>query len=159
MAATSAILTLGDALVSAIQTAWNPTGPSAVSRVYQIPETTNVKSITGRQVWVFPVEYSDEATNRLEDVKTYKFAFVIAEKCTDAGAPSVAWVDDRVDWVYSNLIEWLQFGRDDSHPMLSISTREIFLAEIAPVMVYEPDELIKRGMFWCEFEATFQELL
>ena len=156
--ATSGILTLGDAIVSAVSTLWNPSAPSAISRVYQIPDSVNVKSIDGRQVWLFPVEYSDETANRLEDVNTYKFVFVVAEKYASAGNPPVSWVDDRVDWVSDSLIGWIQYGRDDSHPLLSVGTREIFLAEIAPVMVYEPDELIKRGMFWCEFEATFQEL-
>lgn len=156
--ATSGVLTVGDAIVSSISTQWNTTAPNAVTRVYQIPDTATAKNLTGRQVWLFPVEYEDQPGTRAEDIHTYKFVFVVAEKNTTAGPPATAWVDDRVDWVADSLIDWIQYGRDSSHPVLTISTREIQLAEIAPVMVYEPDELIKRGVFWCEFEATFQEM-
>lgn len=153
--ATTPILTLLDELVSKVTTLWAPTGNNAVARLYQTPFKTS--EIQGRKVWFFPAEYDDEPATRAEDLITYRVAVIVAERYESAAEPSVAWVDERVDFV-NGLLDWLEFGRSASQGLLSIGAREIFTASREPVQVYDVGMLMKHKTFWSELEFVFQEV-
>ena len=153
---TSNVLTAADQLVAAINAQWGPAAPSEAKRLYQTPEPTRLKSLTGRKVWLFPAEYGDEPATRAEALHTYRFGLVVFERYPTAGPVPDEWMDERVDWVAGDLSDWLNFGGD--RPFLQIGDREVFTAEREPVQVYDPGELIKRNTFWSELEYVFQEV-
>jgi hypothetical protein len=154
--ATAPILSLCDALVSAVTTGWVPTAPDAVTRVYQIP--VKVESLSGRQVWIFPVSYGDEPATRGEDLNSYRVAVVVAERYTAAGDPTSNWIDTRVNFVKDEIVDGLEFVRGSDNGLLSISTREIWTAERSEVPVYDVELLTQKKLFWCEIEFVFQEI-
>lgn len=157
---TSDVLVVGDALAAWVNAQWTDKGANdGAERLYQTPDATALKTITGRKVWFFPAEYADEPATRGETLNSYRFGVIVAEKYADAaGSPPKEWVDRRVDWTADSLGDWLNFGGDAGHAYLQIGTREVFTAEVEPVQVYDPPMLIQRGMFWCELEYVFQEI-
>jgi hypothetical protein len=154
--ATAPIISLCDALVTALTTGWAPMIPNAVTRVYQIP--VKVESLSGRQVWIFPVSYGDEPATRGEDLNSYRVAVVVAERFTDAGDPRTDWVDELVKFVKDEIVDGLEFVRGSDNGMLSISGREIWTAERSEVPVYDVELLTQKKLFWCEIEFVFQEI-
>lgn len=155
---TSDILVVGDALAAWVNAQWTDRGANAgAERLYQTPDATALKTLTGRKVWIFPAEYTDEPGTRGETLNTYRFGVIVAERYAAAGSAPKEWLDERVDWVANDLTDWLNFGGDSGHAFLQIGTREVLTAEVEPVQVYDPPVLVQKGLFWAELEYVFQE--
>lgn len=157
--ATSDVLTVGDALAAWVNAQWTGKGANdGAERLYQTPDATALKTMTGRKVWIFPAEYADEPATRTEALNTYRFGVIVVERYATAGAAPKEWTDERVDWVADSLNDWLSFGTPYDRAHLQIGTREVFTAEVEPVQVYDPPMLIQKGLFWSEMEYVFQEI-
>ena len=154
--ATANILTLADAIVSAINTAWTGKGANdSVSRVYLAPVSVDdLDSLTGRKVYVFPGPYDNGLANRGEDEWTYTLGILIVERYTDAGDPTTAWIDDRVDFVEGTVGETIDYN---GRTLLSISSRRIWTESIE-VETYNLESLNQKKIFWSVLTAVFKEL-
>lgn len=159
------VLDLCNAVVTAIQTAWNPTGPDAVSRVYApdvglSPDETDTL-ISGRQVYVFPAAYgSPGLATRSELWRRHTIAVLVVERYTAAaGAPTTAWIDDRVAFVEQQIFNLL---RDPTLELAGSVVTQAFpipdeeAGRVDPV--YDLETLIEHRTFWSQATFEFQEL-
>ena len=139
------ISTLADAVASTISTAWNPSAPSAVTRLYgedislspDIVETL----VSGRQLFVLPVDFSQpEIVTRNEAKRRYTVGVIVVERDTstgDNGIPSNAWMDTRIAFVeavfnlvanpFSALGSAGNFQPDDSCEFETLYDRDLYL--------------------------------
>lgn len=150
------IIEVCDALVTQIGTAWSPTAPNAVERVYLAPiGVQELSSLTGRKVYVFPALKSDEPATRGEDLKSYTIAIVIVERYTDAGMPTRAWMDALVYFVENTIEGAIDF---DGRTLLSINSRELW-TQALETSIYDLEMLNEKNLFYSEIEVTMQEIL
>jgi hypothetical protein len=154
-----------DAVVTAVLAAWNTSispaavaAPDSVERTYLTPVKFN--SLTGRKVWVSPVGFGDENASRAENLGQYTVAVVVAERYEDAGLPSRAWLDTRVDFV-ELLYDLLgSYGNRRASGWLSAGTpaRRHYTERAAVGEVYSFEYLDQQHVFWAEMELEFREV-
>lgn len=152
---TTPTLSLCDKLVEVVRAAWQPAAPDLVERLYEAPIDTSKKG-AGRRVYLFPTTYSSEPANRGHDLYSHKIFALTVEKYEDAGRPPAAWVDERVDFVYEQLFQGLDFSH--SGPLLW-GSRSIVTKTIEPVDLYDAAYLVQMKVFWCELTFEFNEIL
>lgn len=145
------ILTVCDALVTAIETGLDHSTDAVVERLYLAP--LDMATDTDRHVWVFPSVYGSNPENRGEDSLTYRVAVVVAERYTSPGEPTVAWVDTRVTFTQEKVFDTLDFSRD---PLVFGTTRRL-LTTSGELTAYDPDRL-QRGLYWSEMTLEFREI-
>lgn len=160
--ATARVLTLCDALVSAVTAAWTTivADSGTVTRRYIAPvDVQELNSLTGRHVYVFPGPYDNSPDTRGHDCWVHVIGILVVERYTTLGGePADAtlrtWLDDRVDFVESTVINTIDY---DGRTRLSIgSTRKILTLSIE-VETYDVDMLNQQKLFWSEITATFQD--
>lgn len=158
--ATSRDLTLIDALVDAIDTAWNPSSPDSVERQYlaNISEK-DLKDFIGRKVILFPLEYETEDANRSENQYGYGVGVEVLERFEDAGkATDLAvkeWLDERLDFVETQLIDALDYGGGG---LLAIGSRRLWTESIETPARYDIELLAEKKIFRCSLKFKFREL-
>jgi hypothetical protein len=153
------ILEFSDAVTAAIQAAWNPVAPSAVSREYGaevILTDDDSDVLKGRRVFVFPTTYeAPEFVDRAELLRTYSVGIVIVERYTDdAGYPTKSWMDARVLFVEQTIYRLLR------NPMLVLADT-LIPAPNSPGtvdVVYDLDLFLQQKTFWSVCFFTFQEV-
>jgi len=149
-------LSLCDQLVSIIGASWNPVGPSAVQRVYFMRQVA--KDLAGRQVWVFPTNYGISAENRSENAVRHRVSVLTAEKYGDintAGLPPTAWIDTRVDFVFTTIVDGLYFAQGGP---LVFGSRRVWTAG-AEVEVCDLEKITTTpAVFWSLVDLEFEEL-
>jgi hypothetical protein len=142
-------------LVTVLETAWNPTSPSGVERHYEalIPD-----DMLGRRVWVFPDVYAVGAADRGEDNYRHMVGVVVAERYpqSQGRAPTVAWTDERVQFVYDRIVQGFDFSKDGA---LEFGGRYVWTESIDEVTVYNEVELVQNRLFLSETRLTFAEHL
>lgn len=150
------IITVCDALVSAIDTAWTGKGTGdAVFRVYLAPVTVEeLNSLVGRQVYVFPGAYSKELETRRENRYTLTIGILTIERYTEAGPPPTAWLDDRTAFVEQTVYAAVDY---DGRTMLAIGSRRIWTDSIE-VETFNLDMLNEKNLFWSELTVTMKEI-
>lgn len=151
----SRIAEVCDAIVAGIAASWSPPAGSGVERVYLAP--VNAESISGRRVYVFPARYTDEPADRGEQLTGYTIAVLVAERFTDPGQPTVAWVDERVEFVESEIYD-LVGNYGSNVPFLEVTGHGKIWAETADATVYDPEMLATKKLFWAELEFTLREI-
>lgn len=148
-------LSLCDKLVELIRTSWQPAAPDQAERVYEAPIDAAKKGL-GRRVYLFPATYTSEPADRGKDLYTHKITALCVERYEEAGRPPVAWIDDRVDFVYEQLFQGLDFGRNGP---LIWGDRSVVTRGIDPVDLYDAAYLVQAKTFWCELTFDFDEIL
>ena len=148
------ILDVCDDVTVALTTAVNDiTIP--VDRLYLAPY--DLATDTSRHVWVFPAQYQPSPATRGEDEWVYTIGVVVAERYTTAGEPTPAWLDDRVTFseqkVYQPLYDLLRTMRTFG------TTRRLWLSTAECRLVYDPDKLSEKKLFWSEFRFEVREIL
>ena len=146
------ILIVTDAIVTRISSGLDVGDTTTVSRVYLAP--IDLRSFTGRKVYVFPVNYDDSPATRAEDEKVYTIVAMCVNRYTDApGDPTKAWVDTQVDFVHDKIVERCDFVRD----LLTFdTTRELYTRSIS-VQIYDINRLAEDKTFASEVTFEFRE--
>ena len=147
------ILTVCDALVLAVETALDNPADATVERLYLAP--LDMAADSARHVWLFPATLARRPENRAENTLTYRVACVVAQRYTEPGEPTKAWVDSLVEFVAAKVYfpldfirDPLAFGPDSGRHLLTTS---------GEITVYDPERL-QRGLFWSEITFEFQEI-
>jgi hypothetical protein len=160
MAATPT-LTLIDQLVTAVNTAWAPTGNDSVSRAYfkriADVEDDNLK-LVGRKVYLFPTGYSYEGFTRGEDQYRHEITALCVERYNDAaGDPTNSWIDTRVDFVWTYLVNGLDF---DNRSGAQFTANKNVVTNSAEVQVCDVEKLTGGGrLFYSLVSLVFLELV
>jgi hypothetical protein len=154
-------LTLGDELVSRINTAWGPTSPSAVSRVFDVPITPQTaKTLQGRKVFVIPVGYKNDPASRSKYKWVHHFLILTIEKYdeTVSGLPTLAWADDLVNFVL-DLTGWIDFPQNGAVLTFGTPQRTVWTENFEEVEIYDPGMLSGHSLFWSTIEVYYGEVL
>lgn len=151
--ATTPTITFCDKIVAVIAAAWAPTGNNEVARAYQVRE--QAADLIGRKVWVFPREYGREPDNRGEDGYDHLLSIVCAERYAQPGIPNAQWIDERVDFVHTYLVDGLFYAQQGP---LTWSGRSAYTTQVA-VTVCDLDKLTTTpALFWSQVDIDFREL-
>lgn len=151
--ATTPTLTLCDQLVTLISTAWGPTSPDAVSRVYQFSLLSN--EFQGRRVYVFPTDYGYEPADRSEARFDHRITIVTVERYADPGLPDNTWCDARVDFVYEKLVAGLWYGFEG--PLL-FSSRSVVSRRADVVVLDIPKLTTTPAVFLSQVDLEYEEV-
>lgn len=150
------IITVCDALVTAIGTAWTTrvADNGTVARKYLAPVSVQeLSSLTGRKVYVFPGPYSNSLENRAEDAWGYDVGIVVVERYTDAGEPLDAWMDARVLFVEEIVAAACDYPRSP----LAIGSRKLRTEDITTT-TYDIPLLNTSNLFWSELQVSLREI-
>ena len=150
---------VADAVVAAVLVLWpdGGTAPNAVERTYLTPIDLN--TLTGRKVWVTPADFGDENASRGENLGKYTLAVIVAERHTDPGPPSRAWLDTRVAFVESLYDLLGSYGNRRASGHLSVgSPARRHWTDRATAAVYDWETLSADHVFWAELEFEFREV-
>lgn len=155
---TTPTLTLCDALVTALQAAWTEGANDAAERVYfkrigdaDRPET----KLVGRKVYVFPTGYDSGASARGEDDYLHRVSVLVVERYEDAaGDPPTSWIDTRVDWVFTYIVQGFDYSHDGPP---SWNKKLVTLG--AQVQVCDVEKLLGGRLFYSLVEIEFQETI
>lgn len=148
-------LTLCDQLVAELVSAWSPTGNDGAERCY---EAVIGEAHVGRRVYVFPDMYAVAGGTRGENSYRHTVGILVAERYTDSvsGPPTLAWVDERVKFVYDRVVVGLDFSKDGA---LEFDGRYLVTESIDEVSVYNESELVQNRLFLSETRLTYLEIL
>lgn len=150
------VLELADAVVVAIQAGWDDPAPATVSRVYlfDVPDSDlGLRSVEGRQVYVFPAGIADAGlVTRNTSQTEYRIAVLIVERYTEPGDPPSSWVDDRVTWVETEI--WNKLSAFNA---LASQERGVWAETAESVSIYDAAILREHRCFWSEFEFAYRE--
>lgn len=158
--ATAKILTLCDTLVTEIDTAWTQGASDTISRRYIAPVNLGeLSSLTGRHVYVFPGAYDNSPDTRGHDAWVHEVRIVVVERYETAGSDPAgttikAWVDDRVDFVETKIVETLDY---DGRSTLRIGSTREFTTESVEIEVYDPELLNQKDLFVSTVDLVFRE--
>ena len=149
------IITVCDALVTAVEAGLESPLDATVARLYLAP--LDLSKDIGRYVWLFPAEYSFLPASRNENNWTYSVGVIVAERYTGAGEPTATWIDERVEFCEAKVFglfdythQWLSFGVDGA--------RRLFTT-VGDVTVYDALQLTEKKLFWSEMRFEFTEIL
>jgi hypothetical protein len=146
-----------DGAAAAINTAWVPVLPNAITRDYAAELQT--VAVSGRQVFVSPPIDDDEPArqiqkiSRSEVINGFKVRVEIYEKYTLPGMPPKAWLDTRVQFV------------DTIYTALDLITPGAYLLsslwceEMAKVYIADAEAVFRDKMFFAAIDADFHELV
>ena len=157
---TTPTLILCQNLATVVQSAWNPTAPSAVAwdyfRRYGDADNVSVAELQGRQVVFFPREYAWENLNRAAEQYTHHVDCLVVERYADAaGDPPRDWTSARVDFVHTSIVKGLRFNR--SGPP---SFNPALMTIGATVEVADLEKLTMAGkLFFALVQLDFVELV
>src|SRR5579872_1669673 len=129
-------------LTTFVTTNWKPSSPDAVNWGYftrfgdaDDPNT----NVIGRQVEFFSAEdYEWETATREHDNFTHHVSCLVVERYTDAGDPPRDWWQDRVDFVYTQIVAGLRFTRNGPapfNPMLMTLKGKVQVCDLEKLLV------------------------
>lgn len=151
--ATTPTLELCDDLVSALNTAWAPSSPDAVARKYL--HRIDLSNLEGRQVFLFPTGYDSAPAARGYDDYTHRITALVVEHYGSAGDPANSWLDTRVDFVHTYIVQ----GFDYSHDGPPSFNRQLLTLSADVPDLYDAEKLATQKQFWCAVELVFQEYI
>lgn len=153
---TAPTLVLCDDLVTQLRAAWGPKAPSEVRRAYL--HRINLDDVKGRLVLFFPTAYDNRPAARGVDWYTHHITAVVFERYTDAADADETvlreWLDERVDFVHTQIVQGLEYGRDGTQPSFNRSLTTLS-SDVTEICDFEKLEQNKE--FWCAIEMVFQE--
>ena len=153
---TAPTITLCDDLVTFLAAACDPYSPSSVRRAYL--HRIDLKATEGRHVIFFPTGYDNRPATRGHDFYTHRITVLTFERYVDAADAAVTvpqeWVDERVDFVHTQIVNGLDFYRDGVRP--SFGRNVVTLSADVPE-IYDAEKLNQQKEFWCAVEMVFEE--
>lgn len=154
---TARILVLCDALATALQTAWAPTGNDGVERAYfkRIADAEGAEfKLLGRRVVIYPTDYGNDPASRGEDEYTHNVTVDVFERYTStSGDPTVEWIDARVDFVSTYVVDGFDFSYDGGP-----SWNRKLITRSADVSVCDAAKLVGGNrLFFSRVELVFSE--
>lgn len=154
---TTPTLTLCDQLVAALEASWSPVSPSGVERCYfkRLGDGDDATTkLEGRRVLVVPTGYDNGPETRGEDGYVHRVSVLTVERYTDAGDPPTEWTDERVDFVFDEIVQGFDFGRQPP----SWNAKLVTLS--AAVQVCDVEKLVTGGkLFYSLVEFEFAEII
>lgn len=154
--ATTRILQVCDAWVAALVARWSPTSPDGAQRVYDTNVVLNPDrpdQLEGRQVFIFPRTYRTQARHsRSQDERSYEVSVLVVEVYPGPQPVPTAWVDDRVDFVSSQVWPFLDNVRQ------GYVVDQVWPEPGAEVQVYDPEKLRELKLFWSWVDAELREV-
>jgi hypothetical protein len=147
------LVRFGDAVVAAIEDGWDAetAALTTVARRWVSRETDNdLRTLSGRKVWVFPNGYGDESLTRAQDHGEYRTTIDVVRRWEAAGEFTDAWVDGEV-----------KFVQDEIWDKLSDPRAAAILAGYYPnsgevTAVVDEGMLIQNKVFWCRVDLAFK---
>lgn len=157
---TTPILVLCDDLVTALESAWSPSGNDGVERAYfkriGDPDDPRTK-IAGRRVYIFPTSYLTAGATRLENNYEQKVSVLVVERFDEAsGDPTRDWIDERVDFVHTYIVQGFDYSNDGPAPF---NPKLVTLAVEVPSVVDLERLVTSNRLFYCLVDLTFSELV
>lgn len=156
---TSPTTVLCDALVTYLKDQWKPQAPDEVKRAHRgqlVAE--DMAAMAGRQVRIAPIGYTSVAATRGRDFYTHRIGVLVAEKYEFKADPEevipIEWIDERCDWVHTNMYKLFDFARNGVQPSLN---KDIQTISASVEEIYDEDWLQVK-VFWCWIEFEIQEL-
>jgi hypothetical protein len=153
---TTPTLTLCDQLVTALAAAWSPTGDDAVERAYFKrwgDGHDSVSELVGRKVTIYPLTYENGPADRGEDEYEHRVGVQILERYTPDGDPTTEWIDERVDFVFQQIVQGFDYLREHATFNRKLWTKS------ATVRLCESSYLTSGGkVFFSEVEIAFGEI-
>lgn len=144
------IIEVCDEVVAYLQTTWGD-AQTTITREYLPDFFTH--EFTGPAVYVFPASYSQtDIVTRASDEISNRVSVVFAEKYTDAGKPTTAWIDARVRTVEQKIYKPLGDHRTEAISGLWPETAEV-------LSVYDYDFLQGASLFLSEVEIDLREVV
>lgn len=165
--ATLPTLTLCDGLVDTLRTAWAPAAPDEVRRHYFVrtasADDEQSELTEGRRVTIAPATdvgaYSYEGHTRGKDLYTHRVSVLTEERYPESlsGDPTRDWLDERVNWVYTNVVQLFDFDKRDGN---GPSFNRLLATLTIDVQVFDMEDLLSRGkLFSSQVDFVFQELV
>lgn len=109
--------------------------------------------LVGRQVVIFPTNYDNGPVTRGEDEFVHNLSVLVVERYKDAGDPPKVWTMERVEFVYLQIVQGFDFGREspDWNPRLVTLS--------SSTQVVDTDKLMSGGkLFYSMTELVFSEI-
>lgn len=153
--AVARVLTLIDALISEIRTAWGPSEPDTISREYIGPvNDQELENLIGRHIYAFPGRYDNSPDTRGHDDWVHEVSFIIIERFTDTGDAALnSWMDDRIDFVQTKVVNSIDFDRTK----LAIGSTRNVMTTALDIDVYDLDLLNRLKIFRSQVDAVFTD--
>lgn len=154
---TTPTLTLCDELVAHLEASWGPVAPSGAERCYfkRLGDGDDATTkLEGRRVLVMPTGYDNGPETRGEDGYLHRILALIVERYTDAGDPPTEWIDERVDFVFEQVVQGFDFGRSRPtwNPMLTTLSANVSIVDV--------EKLVTGGkLFYSLVDFEFAELI
>ena len=144
------IIDVCDEIVAYLTTNWVGTAPT-IERTY-LPDFI-AEEFTGPKVYVIGTAFPQvEMLDRTGDIDAYVVSVIYAEKSTDAGTPTTAWIDERMNRVDEQIYDRLK-----EHRVVLLDSK--LWPESADVTtLYDYDFLKERNLFLSEVVFEFREV-
>lgn len=157
---TTPTLTLCDNLVDSLEADWLPAAPDGAERAYfkRIADSEDQRNkLTGRRVMIFPTGYDYSPATRREDQYTHHVSVLTVERYAGAGDPPRDWTDERVDFVYTHVVQ----GFDWDHRINSFASfSRLLVTDSSEVQVCDIEKLTSGGrLFYSLVNIVFFELI
>jgi hypothetical protein len=147
------IATVADAIAAYITSGLDAPTDATVTRCYLAP--VNYGEISGRKIYVFPVNYNNGPATRGENEWVYSIQVTTIERYETAGEPDTAWVDTRVEFVQEKVFDRLGFDRT----LLVFGTTRELVTQSQEVNVYDESALSQHKVFRSDVVFEFRETL
>lgn len=159
---TASVIEVVDSLVSAVNTAWAPSSPDLVERVWVTPSIkAELHKLAGRRVYFAPGPYENSPATRSEDEWRYEVVAACIDHYEEQAEPASsavkAWVDALALFVETYLVDGLDFGVQGAF-LTALTGREIWTESISVVRLYDPDWLAEKKVFISEIAYVFREV-
>lgn len=151
------LVVFGDAIVEAIQDGWDneeePGSITTVERRWASREKENeLRSMTGRKVWVFATGYGDETLTRRHDRGEYRVTIDVVRRFEGSGEFDDYWIDDEVLFVQDEI--WDKLSNPRAAEIL-----DGYWPDAGEVAVTVDEQLLAQNkVFWCRVELTFRSI-
>ena len=153
------VIEVADAAVAVLQTAWNPTAPDLVKRMYgaEFALTKGYEPLLeGRRLMVYPASYAHpEMETRVLYKKDFVLIVVGVERYVGSEPlPPDDWMDERVEWFEQKVFLPLR----DQHLVLLDSLIPSLSQPATVDEVYDIAKYFENKTFWSTATVAFQEI-
>lgn len=158
----ASVIEVVDSLVAAVKTAWAPSAPSGVERVYVAPyDFTKLHTMAGRRVYFEPGAYENVPDTRGDSAWKYEVGVRVIEwfdEAGNAGARQVRdWADALVEFVETRIVDGLDFGALNAFHT-ALTDREIWTESISVLRLYDAALLDEKKLFLSDVAFVFREV-
>lgn len=129
--------------------------PNDVTVERKFSVTKRVEDLTGKHLWVFPLDYADNGPEtRTEYALDVRIGVVYAERYAQPGSIPDEWLDDRVEFVELSIFDPLNVNQGSYG-----AAGEYWPQTAAVTTLYDMDALKQLKVFWTELEFVYRRLI